>query len=131
MCDFLADKTIVCAGQDISNISVHGLESASFLDKVTSPPSSRPSTSEALTLAAETDRVYESGKPKFSIVREGLSDCTVWNPWQKGAEGMGDFEPKSGFRNMVCVEPGAVSGWVKLEPGDAWEGEQVIKAESE
>lgn len=68
-------------------------------------------------------------KPKFSLTREGLTDATVWNPWQKGADGMGDFEPKSGWREMVCVEPGAVKGWLSLESGDAWEGEQVIRAE--
>jgi glucose-6-phosphate 1-epimerase len=93
-----------------------------------------------MTLPSATDRVYstlmpsspitvqESGKPKFSLIREGLKDCTVWNPWQEGAEGMGDFEPKDGYKQMVCVEPGSVSGWVKLEAGDAWEGEQIVNA---
>lgn len=42
---------------------------------------------------------------------------------------MKDFEPKEAYKGMVCVEPGCVSGWVKLEAGDAWEGGQVMKAE--
>ncbi len=61
-------------------------------------------------------------------MREGLTDCTVWNPWQKGAEGMADFEPKDGWKQMVCVEPGAVSSWVTLEAGDTWEGQQTVSA---
>lgn len=105
---------------------------------MTSPSSS---SSEPLTLTSETDRVYSSLTPsdpvtvqqsdrtRFTLRREGLTDCTVWNPWQKGAEGMGDFEPKDGWKQMVCVEPGAVSGWVRLEAGDVWEGAQVIKAD--
>lgn len=128
--------------QDISNISIHGLESRPFFDKVTSRRDTQPS-SEPLTISSATDRVYssltpsspvtvrDSGKTIFSIVREGLTDCTVWNPWQHGAEGMADFEPKEGFRNMVCVEPGSVGGWIRLEAGDAWEGQQVVKAGSE
>ena len=134
--------TIPIALQDISNISVHGLESKHFLNKITSSYDTHP-PSEPLTIPSATDRVYsslapsspvtvqESGKTKFSIVREGLTDCTVWNPWQEGAEGMGDFEPKDGFRSMVCVEPGAVTDWIRLEAGDAWEGQQLITARCE
>ncbi len=128
--------------KDISAIIIHGLESASYLNKTTSPPSqSTAPASEPLSLTSVTDRVYssldpsspiviqESGKPKLSFLREGLTDCTVWNPWQEGANGMGDFEPKTAWQEMVCVEPGQVSGWIKLEAGDAWEGCQLLKAE--
>lgn len=31
---------------------------------------------------------------------------------------------------MVCVEPGAINSWTKLEAGDAWEGGQIATAES-
>lgn len=41
---------------------------------------------------------------------------------------MGDFEPKDGYKNMVCVEVGAVNGWTKLEGGESWEGGQLIKS---
>ncbi len=41
---------------------------------------------------------------------------------------MKDFEPKTGFKQMICVEPGSVSEWVKLEAGDAWEGSQYLTA---
>lgn len=41
---------------------------------------------------------------------------------------MADFEPKDGWKQMVCVEPGAVSSWVTLEAGDTWEGQQTVSA---
>lgn len=50
----------------------------------------------------------------------------VWNPWIEKAKGMADFEPKDGYKNMLCVEPGAVATWQVLEPGDAFEGAQTI-----
>ena len=91
---------------------------------------------------AETDRVYmptaplsepltvtQAGKPRFRLVRDNLPDVVVWNPWTDKAAGMGDFEPKDGWRRMVCVEAGSVSSWTRLEQGDVFEGAQTIYAE--
>lgn len=50
----------------------------------------------------------------------------VWNPWTEKAAGMGDFAPKDGFKNMICIEAGSVRGWTALEPGDALDGAQTI-----
>jgi glucose-6-phosphate 1-epimerase len=92
-----------------------------------------------VTITGETDRVYtpakggkepvyvlEGGEQTYAIVRDNLDDVVVWNPWSDKAAGMGDFAPKDGWKNMVCVEAGAVKGWQKLEGGDAFEGAQVI-----
>lgn len=94
-----------------------------------------------MTIAGEVDRVYtpvkgpsepvfvtEGGNKIFSVVRDNLNDVVVWNPWTEKAAGMGDFEPKDGFKNMICVEAGSVKGFQTLEPGDALEGAQVITA---
>lgn len=96
-------------------------------------------SSDPVTFSGETDRVYtpvkgpshpvvisESGAAKFRIVRDNLDDVVVWNPWVDKSAGMGDFEPKDGWKNMVCAEAGAVSSWQKLEKGDAYEGAQTI-----
>ena len=72
--------------------------------------------------------VLENGKPKLTITRDSLPDVTVWNLWDEKAKGMADFAPKDGWKRMICVEPGAVSKWVKLEAGDAWGGGQIIEA---
>ncbi len=94
-----------------------------------------------MSISGEVDRVYtpvggpsepvsvvESGKTTYSVVRDNLNDVTVWNPWIDKAGGIADFAPKDGYKNMICIEPGAVSGWQTLEPGDAFEGAQTINA---
>jgi len=52
----------------------------------------------------------------------------IWNPWTEKAKGMGDFAPKDGFKEMICVEAGQVGGWSKLDAGETFEGKQFIKA---
>ncbi|KKY15703.1 putative apospory-associated protein c [Phaeomoniella chlamydospora] len=124
--------------KDITKTQVEGLKSKKYIDKVRS---AQTFTEESATIpiSSEVDRVYtsldptspvtvlESGKPSFSVVREGITDCTVWNPWAEKAAGMSDFGPEGAWKNMICVEPGQVSSFTKLEAGDAWEGTQFIK----
>ncbi|KAH8682332.1 galactose mutarotase-like domain-containing protein [Xylariales sp. PMI_506] len=122
---------------DISAVTVTGLEEAEYVDKVDSLKTKTQSGS--ITITSETDRVYspvktsskpvvvsEGGSPKFTVVRDNLDDVVVWNPWIEKAAGMGDFEPKDGYKNMICIEAGSVKSWTKLEAGDAFEGAQVI-----
>ena len=127
--------------QDISAVAVSGLESASYVDKLTSPISTNTAPSSGdLSITAKTDRVYtpaggpstpvvvtEGGKKKFSISRDNLNEVVVWNPWTD-AKTIGDFKPVDGYKEMICVEPGTVKGWQKLEAGETWEGGQVITA---
>lgn len=95
-----------------------------------------------IAFTAETDRVYtpstppsdpivveQGGKQRVKVVRDNLPDVVVWNPWTDKAAGMGDFEPKDGWRRMVCVEAGSVNNWTKLEKGDVFEGAQTLYAE--
>lgn len=60
--------------------------------------------------------------------RDSLPDVTVWNGWKDKLAGMGDFEPKDGYLRYLCIEPGTVSDWTKLEPSDAWVGSTVFEA---
>ena len=93
----------------------------------------------SVSITGEVDRVYtslqqnttsivEGGQPRFDVVRDNLVDTVVWNPWIEKAKGMGDFEPKDGYKNMVCVEVGAVNGWQKLDGGESWEGGQLVRS---
>ncbi|KAI2604482.1 galactose mutarotase-like protein [Hypoxylon fragiforme] len=122
---------------DITKIQVTGLEGSDYVDKVDAAQAKKQSG--AITIAGETDRVYspatdptkpviitEEGETVFNIVRDNLKDVVVWNPWTDKAAGMGDFEPKDGFKNMICIEAGSVKGWVTLDPSDAFEGAQTI-----
>ncbi|KAE9566493.1 Glucose-6-phosphate 1-epimerase [Colletotrichum fructicola] len=124
---------------DITKISVQGLDNAPYTDKVDAGAAKTQSGD--ITITSETDRIYtppagpkapvtvvEAGEPVYSVVRDNLDNVVVWNPWIEKAEGIADFAPKDGYKNMLCVEPGAVKGWQKLEPNDAFEGAQVITA---
>lgn len=124
--------------QDVTRTSVNGLGSTTYIDKVLDASEHQQSSPE-LRITGEVDRVYksikqnttsivENGKSRLDVTRDRLTDSVVWNPWIEKAKGMGDFEPKDGYKNMVCVEVGAVDGWVKLEPGDTFEGGQILKS---
>ena len=96
--------------------------------------------SSSVTFSSETDRVYttstdnkvgntevplvvtEDSKDSFVMTREAMPDVTVWNGWVDKIKGMGDFEPKDAWERYLCIEPGNVTSWTKLEAGDAWEG---------
>ncbi|RDL40901.1 putative Glucose-6-phosphate 1-epimerase [Venustampulla echinocandica] len=123
---------------DIAAVSVSGLEQSSYIDKVTVPISTTTSPAGPVTITGKTDRVYtpaggpgapvvisEGGQNKFSIIRDNMNEVVVWNPWVD-AKSMADFAPAEGYKNMICVEAGAVKGWQKLEAGETWEGSQVI-----
>ncbi|KAL2018393.1 hypothetical protein VTK56DRAFT_871 [Thermocarpiscus australiensis] len=123
--------------KDITQVKVTGLDQASYVDKVDGFKTK--SQSGDLTITGETDRVYtpvggpsapvsvvESGETTFTVTRDNLSNVVVWNPWADKAASIGDFAPKDGYKNMLCIEPGAVGSWQTLEPGDAFEGAQTI-----
>jgi len=70
--------------------------------------------------------VSAEGKEVYKVMRDGLRDVVVWNPWVDKAHSMADFEPKDGYKNMICIEAGSVRDWTKLEAGEAFEGGQMI-----
>lgn len=124
--------------QDISKTSITGLGSTTYIDKMLNATEHQQSTPN-LTISGEIDRVYKGikqdttsvlidGKPVLDVTRDNLQDTVVWNPWIEKSKGMGDFEPKDGYKKMVCVEVGAVDGWQTLESGDTFEAGQLLKA---
>ncbi|KAF1823618.1 galactose mutarotase-like protein [Dissoconium aciculare CBS 342.82] len=124
--------------EDITRTQINGLGSATYVDKMLNATTHQQSTP-SLSIAGEVDRVYtglqqdttsvvQEGRPSLDIIRDNLADTVVWNPWIEKSKGMGDFEPKDGYKTMVCVEVGAVEGWQKLEPGETFEGGMLVKA---
>jgi len=124
--------------QDISKTTVSGLAGTEYVDKMRDAKTFKEESTD-LPFTSETGRVYttpslppivvkESGKDSLITTRDSLPDVTVWNGWEKKIAGMGDFEPKDGWKRYLCIEPGAVSSWTKLEAGDAWEGSAIMEA---
>ncbi|KAF8922547.1 galactose mutarotase-like domain-containing protein [Mucidula mucida] len=81
-----------------------------------------------------TDSVYEDAGGKYEITWPGggldieaknLKDVVIWNPQADAGAKIGDMEV-GGWEKFVCVEPGTVKGFVKLEPGKTWIGEQTL-----
>lgn len=119
---------------------MQGLESKTYVDKVKGGDTLEEANP-SVAITEETDRIYQSldpqvpvnivatdnDKPLFSITRETLNDMVVWNPWEEKAKSMADFGPDEGYKNMICVEAGSVSGWQTLEKDETWEGGQTIK----
>lgn len=115
---------------------------STYVDKVgADAPATKTESSATVPFRGETDRVYtpkggpsapltisEGSKKIIEVVRDNLDNAVVWNPWIEKSAGMGDFEPKSGWKNMVCLEAGQVVGWCKLEAGETFEGGQFIRA---
>jgi glucose-6-phosphate 1-epimerase len=134
--------------QDVEAIQVHGLQGSKLVeDKValaaaedraaTAAKYPFEATDESITIHSEVDRVYGSanqaislttteGKPLVSIEKENLPDVVVWNPWTEKAEGLKDFTPKAGFKQMVCIELGHVAEFQTLQPGEKWNASQKI-----
>lgn len=76
---------------------------------------------------SNTLQVVELGKVLLNVNRVNLPDAVVWNPWIEKSKGMADFEPKDGYKNMLCIEPGHVSDMVKLGAGEKWEAAQWVE----
>lgn len=109
-----------------------------YTDKVLNQ-TEHASAGNELRIEGEVDRVYKSlqqdttsividEKPAYDILRDNLADVVVWNPSREGAKAISDFEPKDGYKNMICVEAGCVSGWQTLEGNDGFEAGQIIKS---
>ncbi|KAI9715457.1 MAG: hypothetical protein M1812_005933 [Candelaria pacifica] len=124
--------------KDIGAVTISGLKECTYIDKVDSLKE-KSETSENLTITSEIDRVYsvpssrvltisEDKTKRFEIQRDNLDNVVVWNPWIEKAGSMSDFGPEDGWKRMICVEAGSVSGWQKLEPGDTYDAGQSIKA---
>ncbi|POS87215.1 hypothetical protein EPUL_002259 [Erysiphe pulchra] len=124
---------------DIFSVEISGLESTSYVDKLSDPITMKTSIAGPVKVSSKIDQVYtllendntpvsilEKGKKKFCITRDNLNEVVVWNPWSEGVANMTDFAPAEGFKEMICVESGAVKDWIELGPGESWSGSQTI-----
>ena len=98
----------------ISNITIHGLESTTYVDQVDSKQ--RKVQDGPITISSEVDNVYlgtnatcridDSGfQRSIHIAKTGSQSTIVWNPWSAKAQRMRDFGDQE-YVEMVCVETG-------------------------
>lgn len=111
---------------DAAALRITGLEGISYLDKV---DGGRTRVQEgAITIAAETDRVYVDTAGRIdvddSILRRRIHlgkthsrSTVVWNPWIEKSRALADLQDDD-WRRMVCVETANVRPHdVALGPG--------------
>ncbi len=113
---------------DVEQVSVLGLQGASYADKVQSMARFTESASE-LSLKGETDRVYDSvatctiRDPKagrgLRIEKADSAATVVWNPWAEKAAQMSDLGADA-WPRMLCVESANVgTSRILLGPGES------------
>ena len=115
------------AVSDVREVELRGLEGLPYIDKVDG--GARREQSGAVTLGAETDRVYldhggevvidDPGlQRRIHIDRRGSHSTVVWNPWAEKSAAMADMG-EGVWRGMLCVEAAnAADDAVTLAAGD-------------
>lgn len=142
---------------DSTKASVQGLNGMHYTDKVKGGEEAQLSTDNFTFDAQPIDRVHV-GKHKNSPVGEAprdvkllynasllqdplgrmgkgvevtrsaeLRDTVLWNCAEEGNKSISDLE-EGGWKKYVCVEPGAVHGFEKLEKGNTWTATQTLTA---
>ncbi|CAM8947357.1 hypothetical protein QQ045_017800 [Rhodiola kirilowii] len=116
---------------DISEVRVEGLETLDYLDNLFQRERFTEQ-GDALTFESEVDRLYVDSKDvvavydhekkrTFHIIKEGLPDIAVWNPWDKKSKSMTDLGDDE-YKRMLCVDGAAAERPITLKPGEEWTG---------
>jgi glucose-6-phosphate 1-epimerase len=121
---------------DVRNVRLHGLQNTRYEDAIANNALSIQQE-EDVQIDGELDRVYlspprelllfENGVQSLHIEQQGFEDTVVWNPGPDKARALADF-PDEDWLRMLCVEAACVATPVLLQPGQSWEGRQVLIA---
>jgi D-hexose-6-phosphate mutarotase len=125
---------------DIHAVSIEGLESSDYIDKVggTTP---RTASGEAIRFASELDRVYQNTDatcilrdPGFNrsidVAKSNSRSTIVWNPWIAKSARMPDFGDDE-WMEMLCIETANVGeNAVVLSAGQSHVMTAVISVEA-
>ena len=115
------------AVSDVRQISINGLENATYFDKVAQRECETDNA--PLRFNGETDRVYDSASTctlrdeqwqrEIVIEKNDSLNTIVWNPWIEKAQRMNDFGDEE-WPHMACIETANVGdNRVVLAPGAA------------
>jgi len=112
---------------DVKQVSVSGLENASYLDRL-KPGERFRQNNQPIRFVGETDRTYLDTTATVTIhdpvlgrtivvEKTGSRSTVVWNPWIAKAKAMPDFGDDE-WPGMLCVETANVAeNAVTLQPG--------------
>ena len=115
---------------DVSQISIEGLQGATYLDG-TNKNNSIVQSEKLIEIKKEENRRYINTsadcivndpvlKRKIRIEKQNSNTTVVWNPWIDVAKFMADMDDE-GYKTMVCVEAAnAFNDTVTLEPNQVF-----------
>lgn len=127
------------AVSDVQHVSISGLESSRFIDKMENA-TEKPAAGEAISFIAETDRVYlhtesacvlsdKTVGRQLVVSKAGSRSTVVWNPWVSKSARMADFGDQE-WRRMVCIETAnAGKDSIELLPGQSHATTAVISVQ--
>jgi len=121
-----------------NEVLVFPLQNNKYYDKTETTEEGRNNAQTEARTAVDvrkfTDSVYEDAPQQYEVTWPGggvkieakeLKDVVVWNPQRVAGIKLADMVD-GGWEKFVCVEPGYVRGFAKIEPGRTWIGQQVI-----
>ncbi|ETW83812.1 hypothetical protein HETIRDRAFT_313448 [Heterobasidion irregulare TC 32-1] len=121
-----------------NDVTISALAGKFYIDKTDPDPAAKNTLKEEkrekVDVRRFTDAIYENAPSKVHVIWPGgglevrmteFKTLTVWNPQAQAGSKIGDME-EGGWERYVCVEPGYVRGFKKLEAGKTWIGQQVL-----
>jgi len=116
------------AVSDIRAVRVHGLDGCPYIETLQDWQERRQEG--ALSIAAETDRIYlelpahltlldEGWQRRLHLQTQGSRSAVVWNPWQDKAQRLSQFAGDA-WQRMLCIETANVlRDVVRLDAGQS------------
>lgn len=119
--------------RDLPSLRLEGLQGLTYTDSAEGGTQHTEAHAE-LAIAGEIDRIYhratqpltlrEPGR-RVHLSSEGFADVVVWNPGPTKGAALADMPPEA-WRQMLCVEAGAIESPVRLGPAEGWVGRQSL-----
>lgn len=120
---------------DIAAIAVEGLTGLRYCDAADGWVD-KQETAPHIQFTGEVNRIYFDAPAEARLVEPnritrirsaGFADTVVWNPAAAKCATMPDLEPDD-WRRFVCVEAAAIAKPIQLQPGERWQGRQMLLA---
>jgi glucose-6-phosphate 1-epimerase len=112
---------------DVRQITLDGLDGCSYEDRTVGADKPHCTQEGAVTISAETDRIYAHrgdvvvtdpvlGRT-LTVSKSGSFNTVVWNPWVDKAAAMADFGDDE-WTGMICIEAtNVLDSAITLRPG--------------
>lgn len=133
--DFSAGLHTYFAVKKLDEGKLLGLQDVMYWDNDGTDFEHRKAYSEnTLNFSGPIDRVFFNctrpldlidGDDRLQIATEGFNEVVVWNPGSDAARGMVDLADHE-YQHMLCVEAAVIDRPVRLEPGEEWQGRQIL-----